>query len=440
MPEALTYLLPIIALLIGAAATYIFLKNSVISNLQRGSDEKSLRVNELESNLENMRNERDDSKGETIRLEEKLLAKEEDLASQKTELVEIQKQMNEKFKLIAAEILDNNSRKIQEQHETKLKALLDPLKERIKEFEKKVQDNNEKNIERTTALTTQIQRLKEMNESLGQEAKNLTAALKGDKKMQGDWGEKQLEMILQSAGLTKDIHYATQRNLKSEDGSNFRPDVVVNLPNDKHLIIDSKVSLVAFEAYYNSDDETEKGNHMATHLLNVKNHIKDLSKKDYPALYGINPPDYVLMYVPLDSALYAAMTEDTTLFDTALRSQIVLVSNTTLFATLKTISYIWQQENVTRNTQQIKEESVKLYDKFYGFVEDLTKVGRRLDSAKDEYESAMKKLSKGRGHLLGRVEKIKGLGLNTGKDLTDLDSQYLDMSDLREEDESDSEK
>jgi len=440
MPETLTYLLPVFALILGAVVTYIFLKSSVINSISRNVDEKAQRIVDLNTELESMRVERDESKGEVIRLQEKLLAKEEDLANQKEELVEIQKQMNEKFKLIASEILDNNSRKIQEQHETKLKALLDPLKERIKEFEKKVQDNNESSIKRTTALTTQIQQLKEMNESLGQEAKNLTAALKGDKKMQGDWGEKQLEMILQSAGLTKDIHYATQKNLKSEDGSNFRPDVVVNLPNDKHLIIDSKVSLIAYESFYNSEDDAEKATHMATHLLNVKNHIKELSRKDYPALYGINPPDYVLMYVPLDSALYAAMTEDTALFDTALRSQIVLVSNTTLFATLKTISYIWQQENVTRNTQQIKEESVKLYDKFYGFVEDLTKVGRRLDSAKDEYETAMKKLSSGRGNLLGRVEKIKGLGLNTGKDLSDLDSQYLDMSDLKEEDDTDTEK
>ncbi|MCB9244924.1 MAG: DNA recombination protein RmuC [Flavobacteriales bacterium] len=371
---------------------------------------------------------------EITRLKSELANTQKELDRRDAAKEEMDKKMSESFELIANRILEKNSEKLQAQHGDKLKAILDPLKERIETFEQRVDRTHKDTVVQTEGLKAQILQLTELNQRLGEEARNLTAALKGDKKLQGDWGEKQLESILQSAGLTKNIHYKVQESLRDESGALFRPDVIVNMPDNKHLIIDSKVSLVAYEAYYNTDEPSEKKKHLQNFIGNIRSHFKQLSTKDYPALYGIQPPDYVLMFIPLDASLYLATVEDPGLFEEAIRQQVVLVSNTTLFATLRTISYIWQQDTLNKNTQLIARESGALYDKFVGFVLNMEKLGTRIQSVQTEYDDALGKLRTGRGNLVSKAEKLKKLGLQSKKELQqDVSSGFLDKSEIDED-------
>ena len=227
-------------------------------------------------------------------------------------------------------------------------------------------------------------------------------------------------MILEKAGLEKDIHYRKQETIRDDDGKNLRPDYIINLPDDKQLIVDSKVSLVAYERYFNADDEKDKVAALKQHLFDLGNHIRELGDKNYQKLYGINPPDYVLMFVPIEPALSVAQREDHSLFDKALKKSIVLVSTSTLLATLRTINYIWNQDKQRKNVFEIARQSGALYEKFTGFIEDLIAVGRKIDDAKSEYSNAMNKLyeSKKKGDtIIGRIEKIKELGADTNKSL-----------------------
>ncbi len=248
----------------------------------------------------------------------------------------------------------------------------------------------------------------------------VTKALKGDTKAQGDWGEIQLELILEKAGLQKGVHFTMQENYKTEDNANVRPDCVINLPEGKNFIIDSKVSLTAYEHYYNEEDDAKRNRHLAEHISSLNRHIQDLGSKSYQNLYGVNPPDYVLLFVPLEAALTLALKEDVGLMDKALSRNIVLVSTSTLLATLRTVSFIWKQENQRKNVIEIAKEGGALYDKFVGFMDDLTKVGLRLDDAKKEYVEAMKKLFESprkRDTIIGRTQHLKELGAMASKSI-----------------------
>lgn len=339
------------------------------------------------------------------------------LDEQKSEMVKLNEKLTQSFENIAHKVVQQSSAQLQAKHEEKLKDMLSPFKERIASFEKKVHDTHLATAKDNEALKEQLRSLKEINQHIGEEAKNLTNALKGDKKLQGDWGEHRLERILQAAGLTKGVHYNKQVNLKSDINANYRPDYIVLLPDDKNIIIDSKVSLVAFERYFNAENEIEANLQSAKHTKAVKEHIISLSATDYSKLLGVNSPDYVLMYLPVDAALGVAMTEDAELFEYALNRNIVLVSNHTLLATLKTVAFIWKQDLQNKNAMEIARQGGALYDKFVGFVETLQAVGKRIEGAQQDYDKALSQLSTGTGNLVRRTEKLKELGAKTQKEL-----------------------
>ena len=348
-------------------------------------------------------------------------------------LIEQQKQLQTKFENMANEILDKKSEKFTEQNQKNIDQILKPLGEKIKSFEQSVEDKYLKDQKNKAGLSEQIKLLQETNQKISQDANNLAKALKGDSKVQGDWGELQLEVLLEKSGLNKGVHFRTQNSLKDEEGNDKRPDCIIDLPNDKNLIIDSKVSLSAYEQYVNSEDELKKQILLKQHLESIKKHIKDLAGKDYPNLYSINTPDYVLMFVPIEPALTLALQKDGEIFNLALNKNIILVSTSTLMATMRTVSFIWQQENQKKNVLEIARQSGALYEKFIGFTNDLEGVGKAIGNAHKKYEDAQSKLITGRGNLVNSVEKIKKLGAKTNKsisqDLIDKsDTEYLPES------------
>ena len=348
-------------------------------------------------------------------------------------LIEQQKQLQTQFENMANEIFEKRSEKFAEQNQKNIDQILKPLGEKIKSFEQSVEDKYLKDQKNKAGLSEQIKLLQETNQKISQDANNLAKALKGDSKVQGDWGELQLEVLLEKSGLNKGVHFRTQNSLKDEEGNDKRPDCIIDLPDEKNLIIDSKVSLSAYEQYVNSEDELKKQVLLKQHLESIKKHIKDLAGKDYPNLYSINTPDYVLMFIPIEPALTLALQEDGEIFNLALNKNIILVSTSTLMATMRTVSFIWQQENQKKNVLEIARQSGALYEKFIGFTNDLESVGKAIDNAHKKYEAAQNKLISGRGNLVNSVEKIKKLGAKTNKsisqDLIDKsDSEYLPES------------
>ena len=348
-------------------------------------------------------------------------------------LIEQQKQLQTQFENMANEIFEKKSEKFAEQNQKNIDLILKPLGEKIKSFEQSVEDKYVKDQKNKASLSEQIKLLQETNQQISQDANNLAKALKGDSKVQGDWGELQLEVLLEKSGLNKGVHFRTQNSLKDEEGNDKRPDCIIDLPDNKNLIIDSKVSLSAYEQYVNSEDELKKQVLLKHHLESIKKHIKDLAGKDYHNLYSINTPDYVLMFIPIEPALTFALQEDGEIFNLALNKNIILVSTSTLMATMRTVSFIWQQENQKKNVLEIARQSGALYEKFIGFTNDLEAVGKAIDNAHKKYEAAENKLISGRGNLVNSVEKIKKLGAKTNKsisqDLIDKsNSEYLPES------------
>ena len=330
---------------------------------------------------------------------------------------ETEARLTKEFENLAHKILDLNSEKFKKQNKEQIDTLLSPLSKQIEKFKQKVDDNNEKGIQRNAMLMQKIISLESLNNKLSQDALNLANALKGDSKTQGDWGESRLELLLEKSGLTKGVHFSTQSAYKDDEGKLKKPDFIINLPENKHLIIDSKVSLTAYVEYYNAEDEITEQQAIKRHLDSIKRHYMELSDKDYPNLYGINTPDHVLMFVPNEPALMLALNEDKNLYLNALEKNIVLVSASTLLATLSTVASIWKQEDQKRNALEIAKEGGLLYDKFEGFVQDLIKVGKSLKSSKDSYEDAMSKLTEGRGNIIKKIENLKDLGAKTKKSL-----------------------
>ena len=347
------------------------------------------------------------------------------LAEQKGELQELQDQFSVHFKNLANEILEEKSKKFTDQNKTNLGELLNPLKERIVSFEKKIEQNSKESIAQNASLKTQLEQLKDLNRQVTREAESLTKALKGESKTQGTWGEMQLEAILTKVGLEKDIHYFREQNFKNEEGKNQRLDYVIKLPEEKCLVLDSKVSLTAYSNYFDSEDENEREKLLKQHMQSVYAHIKVLGEKNYQNLYEIQQPDFILMFMANEPALTIALKEDPGLFEKALDKNIVLVSTSTLLATLRTVSYIWKQELQNRNAVDIARQAGALYDKFVGFSEDLVKVGNNLKTTQDNYENAMKKLTTGTGNLVRKTEQLKELGAKATKQL---DQRLLDRS------------
>ena len=333
-------------------------------------------------------------------------------------LLEQQKQLEFKFEQMANKILEQKSEKFAHQNQKNIDQILKPLGDKIKSFEQSVEDKYVKDQESRAGLAKQISMLQVANQKISQDAINLTRALKGDSKTQGDWGEFQLEVLLEKSGLKKDVHFRTQNSVKDQEGNQKRQDCIIDLPDNKNLIIDSKVSLTSYEQCVNASSEENKKRYLKLHIDSIKNHIRDLASKDYPKLYSINAPDYVLMFVPIESALTSGLQEDSEIFNLALSKNIILVSTSTLMATMRTVSFIWQQENQKKNVLEIARQSGAMYEKFCGFVSDLEAVGKALETANKKYDSAQNKLHSGRGNLISSVEKIKQLGAKTTKSIS----------------------
>jgi len=347
----------------------------------------------------------------------------ERLDNERKEVEELQKKFKTEFQNMANAILKQNTREFNETSHKNMSDLLNPLKEKITDFEKKVEETYQKGKIDQTVLKEELKRLQEMNMKLGEEAGNLTKALKSDSKKQGNWGEVVLERILERSGLNKNEEYFLQYTAKGEDGNMLRPDVLIKLPEEKHLIIDSKVSLTAFQEYIAADDEIKRAKALKQHLLSIRNHVKELSEKNYHNLKELNTPDFVLMFMPVEPAFGAAVQADPDLFNFAWEKRIVIVSPTTLLATLRTVASIWSHEKQTRNALEIAIQGGKLYDKFEGFLKDLEKIGDNLNKARASYDEAHKKLISGRGNLLGQVEKLKVMGAKATKQI---DKKHLE--------------
>jgi len=336
------------------------------------------------------------------------------LVENKKELDKIQEKFTKEFENLANKILDEKSSKFTEQNKLNITSILNPLKEKIEVFEKKVSESQKESIGMHSALKEQLNSLKNLNIQMSKEAINLTKALKGDSKTQGDWGETQLEILLEKANLAKDIHFTTQGGYRDEDGGLKKPDFIINLPDNRHLIVDSKVSLTNYEAYFNEEDEKQKGVYLKKHIESIRKHIKELSDKKYESLYEINSPDYVLMFVPIEPAYLLALSNNNQLYLEALDKNVVLVSTSTLLATLSTVSSMWRQENQKKNVLEIANQAGRLYDQFVNLTDDLIKVGNQLKTVQGSYDISMKKLT-GKGNLIKKVEKIKELGAKTSK-------------------------
>lgn len=320
------------------------------------------------------------------------------------------------FAELAGKIFDEREQRFAETSQQRLGQLLDPLKERIQAFEKRVEESYQQEARERFSLGKELERLQQLNQRLGDEATNLTRALKGQK-TQGNWGELVLERVLEHAGLEKGREYQTQVSLKSAEGERFQPDVLIQLPGDKQVVVDAKVSLTAYQALIAAEDEATRNLALKQHVLSLRSHLKGLSVKDYQRLEGLHSLDFVLLFVPIEAAFAAALQADPSLFQEAFEQHIVIVSPTTLLATLRVIDSLWRQERQSQNAREIAERAGALYDKFVAFVQDLDEMGSRLQQLDKAYANARNKLVEGRGNLIGRVENLKLLGARASKSL-----------------------
>jgi DNA recombination protein RmuC len=338
---------------------------------------------------------------------------------QKQEVEQLQEKFTKEFENLANKILEEKTSKFTEQNKENLVNLLNPLQEKIQLFEKKVEDTHKESIDYHAALRQQIVGLTAMNEQMSKETLNLTKALKGDSKMQGNWGELILERVLEKSGLEKDREYFVQASFVNEEGNRVFPDVVINLPDGKKMIVDSKVTLTSYERYINEDDDNLKAQHLKDHVLSINRHVEQLSNKNYQDLYEIESPDFVLLFIPIESAFAIALNEDTNLYNNAFEKNIVIVTPSTLLATLRTIDSMWTNQKQQENALEIARQAGALYDKFHGLWTDLITVGKKLDDAKSGYSDAMNKLIDGSGNLINRVENLKKMGAKAKKSLPD---------------------
>ncbi|TDK68411.1 DNA recombination protein RmuC [Sapientia aquatica] len=345
-------------------------------------------------------------------------------ATEKLALLEAARsEFGHQFQLLANTILEEKSKKFTEQNQVNLGGILLPLQEKIKEFQTQVADTYDKDSKERLTLKNEIERLATLNGKISEDAINLTQALKGNNKTQGIWGEMVLETVLESSGLRRGEEYQVQNSFEREEGGLHRPDVIIHLPEQRHMIVDAKMSLVAYERYVSATNDEERAESLKQHLVSVRAHIKGLSDKNYQTLTGLKAPDFVMLFIAVEPAFMLAFSHDQSLFNDALAKNVLLVSPSTLLANLRTIAYIWRQEQQNRNAQEIAQQCAKLYDKFVGFVEDLDDVGKKLGQTQKSFDDAKSKLSTGRGNLIRQAEQVKNLGVKPTKNLP---AQLLD--------------
>lgn len=395
-------------------------ENELQNRLQLAEERQQHLSNELaevKPELSQERDKRQDLSNELTRVNTEYKNLELKLSEQKAELEKLNSKFAIEFKNLANQIFEEKSQKFTAQNKSNIQDLLSPLKEKLGEFQKKVEDTNKEGAERNASLTEQIKHLSDLNKQITKEAINLTKALKGDSKTQGNWGEVILERILEKSGLEKGREYDTQASEMGEDGRRYQPDVIIRLPEQKHIIVDAKVSLTAYERFTNETDETEQLLQLKLHIASIKSHVKGLSDKNYQNLYGLDGLDFVFLFIPIEPAFMLAVQQDPELFNEAYSKNIVIISPTTLMATLRTVASIWKQEYQSKNAIEIARQSGALYDKFVGFTEDLLKVGDNLSTTKKNYDLALNKLTEGKDNLVKKTEKIKKLGAKTSKQM-----------------------
>jgi DNA recombination protein RmuC len=339
------------------------------------------------------------------------------MSEQKQELTQLKEQFTKEFENLANKIFEEKTQKFADQNKTNLSEILTPLGEKIKDFEKKVNDVYVNESKDRASLKEQLNLLQSLNNQMSKETQNLTKALKGETKTQGNWGEFILESVLEKSGLVKDREYSIQQSFTTEEGKRYQPDVIINLPEGKTLIVDSKVSLVAYEKFWSSEDETQKTIALKEHLQSLRNHIKGLSDKNYQNLYEVKSLDFVILFVPIEPAFALAMQADPALFNEAFDKNIVIVSPSTLLVTLKTVASIWRFEYQNRNALDIAKKAGDLHDKFVGFVDDLIGLGNKMRDSQKAYEGAMNKLSTGAGNIVKRTDELRKLGAKASKSL-----------------------
>lgn len=372
---------------------------------------------EKEEELKKERGEKADLDRQLAGLKAEYASLQQKLTEQKEELATIQDQLRDQFENLANKILEENTQKFTKQNKESLDQLLNPLGVKLEEFKKKVEETyNEENRQRAT-LKEQIRQMGELNQKMSDDAKNLTKALKGDNKAQGNWGEVILERILERSGLSKGREYEVQQSTITEEGRRLQPDVVVHLPDEKFLIVDSKVTLTAYERFSSADDEKEVDKALKQHITSIRAHVKGLSEKNYQQIHGDRSPDFVLLFIPIESAFGVALQADASLYYDAFDRNIVIVSPSTLLATLATIDSVWKQEYQNKNALEIAQRGGALYDKFVGFIESMEDIGQRIRQTQDSYDTAMNRLSSGSGNLVGQADKLRKLGAKATKQL-----------------------
>jgi DNA recombination protein RmuC len=427
MSESLILILSIVVTAIFAGIIGYKFSSLKLGNIKEINKEKQLtleqQILDLKQNTQNIEQEYESLRTDKDTLHQDLIRKDAELQHLKAEnlkrekdLKTQQEHLRNEFKLLADTILEEKSNKFTEQNKKNIESILTPLKEKILTFEKKVETTHKENYGLHESLKTQLNNLKDLNQQMTKEATNLTKALKGDSKTQGNWGELVLERVLEKSGLEKDREYKVQQNHTLESGARLVPDVVLYLPGDKKMIIDSKVSLTHYERMVNSDDET-RSKFLQEHIRSIKKHVEQLSAKNYQDLYGISSPDFVLMFIPIEPAFAVAINEDNTLYTSAFEKNIVIVTPSTLLATLRTIDSMWTNEKQQQNAIEIARQAGALYDKFDGLISDLTGIGKKMEAAKTDYMSAMNKLVDGKGNLVSRVENLKKMGAKAKKSL-----------------------
>ena len=390
----------------------------VLEQKSNEAEEKLLyRIEKLETEKTEILDQLTNEKKRMSQAEESFKAQREKLIEQKQFVDESQQRFKTEFENVANKILKEKTAEFTEVNKLNLDTLLNPLKENIKSFEDKVDKVYKSESDERNVLKGTIDQMMLMNKTMSIETLNLTKALKGDNKKQGNWGEMVLDKLLESSGLIAGVNYSKQKSFTAEDGNRLQPDVIIFLPEEKHIVIDSKVSLVAYERLVSSDVEEDRDTLTKLHVNSIKTHINGLSGKNYHDLYDINTPEFVLLFVPIESSFAIAIQYDQELFDFALKKRVVVVTPSTLMATLKTVAFMWKQEQQTKNAIDIATKAGQLYDKFVGFVTDLQKVGEHIDKSQKVYGDAMNKLSTGSGNLLGRVENLKKLGAVANKSL-----------------------
>lgn len=393
--------------------------------LKEGKKKESIHLQQLmEANQKNedLRRMLESKNLDYVALEARFDSLNERLTQEREEHIEKQKELKNQLELVGNEMINKGTKLLRSENSEQLTALLAPFKDKLASFEKEIRENNQKGIERFAAMDAVVKSLSEQHAKMNSTAQNLVDALRGEQKVQGDWGELALERILESSGLEKGREYEVQSSFKDENGNHLRPDVIINLPDNKHIIVDSKVSLKAFEQFINSDSAEGKKQALANHLLSIKTHVKQLGEKNYNHIKGLSSPDFVLMFIPLESSFALAIKEEPDIYQLAWEKKVVLVTPSTLLATLKTVGSIWKQEKQNKNALEIANQAARLYDKFHGFINDMEKIGQKQKDANDAYDQAMNKLVNGKGNLITSAQKLKDLGVKSKKEL---DRKYL---------------